>query len=324
MPTVGKSIFGLLCCLACFSCEQKDSLNNLPELPSYWRNYNSLNNLPELPSHWRNYSGGGGDSRTGYFSSSELSRIIRYDIGFLAGTRADTVSPIIGPIAHYWFKKGEMYGSTFQYLLRDDSTLIVTFLEDGISFWGSPANFFIKVSNDTEIDYALELLIRYRYDLLAIEYYRGTDCYRLSGGSISPDDKVEYYECLSRAKPGNVSFLASLGHAYLSQIQRDLHQDRSEVDFKIVSKVDSVVNALDYTRVDTVVNYLGHTRYVREGADINLQKIEFITRHIHKTKGDDAAINYMNDQLSIYAADSFMVAKLKRRQEQILKRHVQK
>jgi len=115
-----------------------------------------LSGLPSFPKHWKNVPGQGTDSRVGQFTSTKSDIVIQYDIGRLAGECADVDSfP-----NRQWLKSGRLAGSTFQYLLDKDDTLYVTFSDEG------PANFWAKVKDQTEIDYILELLARYRINLL--------------------------------------------------------------------------------------------------------------------------------------------------------------
>ena len=118
----------------------------------------SLNNITTLPTHWSNVAGQG-DSRAGQFESTKLTMVIHYDIGRLAGHYA-AAKPHPN---RQWIKRGKLHGSTFRYLLDDDDTLYVTFADEG------PANFWTKVKNQSEIDYVLELLARYRKQLLGEE-----------------------------------------------------------------------------------------------------------------------------------------------------------
>ena len=116
-----------------------------------------LNNVPVLPAHWSNVNSQGIDSRVGHFTSTEVNYQIHYDIGELAGEYA-AAKPYPN---HQWIKSGTLHGSSFNYLLNDDGILYVTFPDEG------PANFWAKVSTDTDIDYVLELLARYREQLLS-------------------------------------------------------------------------------------------------------------------------------------------------------------
>lgn len=115
-----------------------------------------LNNIPTLPPHWSNVTERGTDTRVGHFASQTLTMTIHYDIGELAGLYADTK-----PYPEYkWIKSGRLHGSSFRYLLNNDNMLYVTFPDEG------PANFWAKINDDSEIDYVLELLARYRNQLL--------------------------------------------------------------------------------------------------------------------------------------------------------------
>jgi hypothetical protein len=117
----------------------------------------ALNSIPTLPPSWSNTPQQGIDSRVGFFSSTKHQIQIHYDIGELAGEYASTK-----PYPNYkWIKSGTLHGSSFRYLLNEDDTLYVTFPDEG------PANFWGKVKDDAEIDYILELLARYRRELLA-------------------------------------------------------------------------------------------------------------------------------------------------------------
>ena len=135
----------MLCCLVYAGCQQQR------EIPAL-----ALNAIPVLPAHWSNVSEQGTDSQVGHFESAKVELIIHYDIGALAGEYAH----IEAYPKFRWFKTGRSHGSSFRYLLNENDTLYVTFFGEG------PANFWAKVADDADIDYVLELLARYRNDLL--------------------------------------------------------------------------------------------------------------------------------------------------------------
>lgn len=115
-----------------------------------------LDVLPNLPEHWSNVPGQGTDSNVGHFESSELGLKIHYDIGRLAGEYAD----VDNHPDQQWLKSARRDGVFYRYLLTADNMLFVTFPDEG------PANFHVKVRDDDEITYVMELVTRYRQDLL--------------------------------------------------------------------------------------------------------------------------------------------------------------
>lgn len=116
-----------------------------------------LSSLKKLPKDWYNVPEQGTDSRVGRFESKTSTLVIHYDIGHLAGEYAS----IDAYPQFRWFRKGKLAGNSFRYLLNDDNTLYVTFSDEG------PANFWAKISNDDEMNFILELLARYRNELLS-------------------------------------------------------------------------------------------------------------------------------------------------------------
>ena len=141
MRTRALAVIAVLCSLALSGC-------SLPALKS----------LPNLPSHWRNVKAQGIDTRVGHFESTKLELTIHYDIGRLAGEYAQ----VDAHPTHKWFTNVRLHGSSFRSLLDHDDILYMTFLDEG------PANFWVKISNQAEIDYVYELLARYRRDLLGL------------------------------------------------------------------------------------------------------------------------------------------------------------
>jgi len=134
--------FAFACLLvSCAGCSSDDAHEKLV-----------LNNLPAYPPHWRNTPGQGTDSTVGQLTSTEHKLVIKYDIGRLAGEYADAKAYP----EHQWVKSGQLAGSKFQYLLDKGDTLYVTFSSEG------PANFWASISDQSDIDYMIELLAKYR------------------------------------------------------------------------------------------------------------------------------------------------------------------
>jgi hypothetical protein len=116
-----------------------------------------LNNLPTLPSHWRNVSEQGNDTRVGHFASTEKSLVIVYDIGPLAGSYAN---PKAGPLTTS-VRSAQLGDSSFYYRVSDNGKLLyITYPNEG------PANFSTAVNGQNDIDYVLELVARHRHELL--------------------------------------------------------------------------------------------------------------------------------------------------------------
>jgi hypothetical protein len=116
-----------------------------------------LSDLPTLPAHWRNVTEQGIDTKVGHFASTEKSLVIAYDIGPLAGSY---VKPTLYP-KYDGARSARFGGSSFYYRLSNDQTLLyVTFPDEG------PANYSAKVNGQRDVDYILELLARYRHELL--------------------------------------------------------------------------------------------------------------------------------------------------------------
>lgn len=133
----------VLCCLAAAGCTPDAGPPNVDV-------------LPDLPDHWRNVPGQGIDSNVGAFESGELDLKIHYDIGRLAGAYADADNHP----NHQWLKEAKRDGAFYRYLLAADNTLFITFPDEG------PANFYAQARDDDEITYVMELVTRYRQDLL--------------------------------------------------------------------------------------------------------------------------------------------------------------
>lgn len=116
----------------------------------------TLNEIPAFPAGWRHVVMPG-DTANGYFISSEHQYRIYYDIGDLAGEYADGEAHP----NYQWIRRATLDGSSFHYLLDEDDTLYITFPDEG------PANYWCKVKDEDQIEYVLELLARYRHELLA-------------------------------------------------------------------------------------------------------------------------------------------------------------
>jgi hypothetical protein len=133
--------------------------------------FKALNALKDLPDHWdfvpARFSI---DTEDGSFVSKESELEIRFHNGIHAGERASA--------KHYpdfkWLTKGRIKSRNrrtdrvtekeFVCLLSKENLLVMTFPGDGPD--EGPANFFVEVKTNEDIEYAAELVLRHRNVLL--------------------------------------------------------------------------------------------------------------------------------------------------------------
>ncbi len=114
--------------------------------------------LDMLPDHWTNVRTVSIDGTAGCFRSSEVDLRIDYSIGPEAGEIASGTKRFHDE----WRREGESDGAYFRYK-KSGEYLILTFPGEG------PANYLARVENEGEIEYVLELVVKYRNELLASE-----------------------------------------------------------------------------------------------------------------------------------------------------------
>jgi len=255
--------------------------------------------LGTLPSHWRNYCWWGGHAQSGELSSSELPWSISYDRRWM-GSREITVNPL----ADLSYEEKMVDGELARILLKRKDYLIV-------SFPNSMQSFFAKVNEEHKIDYVKELLFRYRYDLLSVEYLRGTDCFLPSEHSYPDENLIAYYECLTLAKPDEIYYLTSLGYAYLQSLLKGerrwwTYEFQGGSEFQVLSKVDSVANLLQ------------GTEKAHDGARMRAAAIHLIADYTLREKNLEAALSYLDGQLSKHAADTLLTPRLHQERQKLI------
>lgn len=263
----------------------------------------NIYDLRTLPSHWRNYCCAGGDSKTGEFISSKLPLDISYDIGMMAGLHARADNPYLKD--YLWFEERVVEGGVVGIILKRNDYLIV-------SFPRGMQNFFAKINGEHEIEYVVEFLIRYRRELLSVNYEWGTDCFLPVKHPTPPKDAVLYYECMALAKPHDVHYYRNrLGKAYLhSLLKGDFREQNYEFkggsDFQVLAKVDSIATLLE------------HTKHAQSGAWMRGMTIHLIADYTLREKNLEAALNYLDGQLSKHAADTLLTPRLHQERQKLI------
>lgn len=259
----------------------------------------NIYDLKTVPSHWHNYCCSAGHGTTGELVSTQLPLRISYDRNWMGSREIKT-----NPLTDLSYEEKMVDGELVRILLKRKDYLIV-------SFPNSMQNFFAEVNEEHEIDYIKKLLLRYRHDLLAVEYERGTECFRPSKHPISSNDEIAYYECLTVAKPERIDYLSALGYAYLSSLIKgerrwQEYEFKGGSDFQVLAKVDSVANLLL------------HTKDAQDAVRMRATSIHLVADYILREKDLEATLNYVDRQLTKYATDTLLTKSLRRERQKLI------
>ncbi len=117
-----------------------------------------LNSIIGFPDHWQHHPEQGIDSEAGCFLSEDPDLTIIYDIGDAAGEFVRECAQS----ATDWLFVDRFDGVVFRYS-RSGEFFAITIPDEG------PANYVAKVKSHEETEYVLELISRYRSELLRLE-----------------------------------------------------------------------------------------------------------------------------------------------------------